>query len=70
MIRLALLKLSWEYSFSFVTLKLSKNYLSSITEQVLLHSIHSLDDNFAFFTHIIGSFFKEPILTMENSRLV
>lgn len=58
MIRLALLKLSWEYSSSWVTLELSKNYLSSATKQVLLFAVHFLDDNFAFFTHINGSFLR------------
>lgn len=70
MIHLALLKLSWEYSFSLVTLELPKNYLSSTTKQVLLYAVHFLDDNFAFFTHINGLFFQEPILTVENFRLV
>lgn len=70
MIHLALLKLSWEYCFSLVTLELSKNYLSSATKQVLLYAVHSLDDNFTFFTHINGLLFKEPILRMEDFRLV
>lgn len=69
MICLTLLKGSWEYSFRLLTLELSKNALSSMTRFWFYSTQHvPWMANFAFFTRINGSVFRELILAVENFR--